>query len=144
MHTSALNKNRNLVKTTADKFCHYIKHFKKLFNNIKGQASVLEYAVLIVVIILALVAMQAYLKRSFQGKMRDSADQIGSQYDPEDTQSDFTVRSMSHISTISTLTINETDNTTNATTVSTTNYDIQQRTGYETVGAYKKNHAHEE
>lgn len=47
----------------------------------RGQ-STLEYAVLIVVIIAALVAMQVYLKRGIQGRMRESADQIGEQFSP--------------------------------------------------------------
>jgi uncharacterized protein (UPF0333 family) len=47
----------------------------------RGQ-STLEYAVLIVVIIAALVAMQVYLKRGVQGRMRESADQIGEPFSP--------------------------------------------------------------
>lgn len=47
----------------------------------RGQ-STLEYAVLIVVIIAALVAMQVYLKRDIQGRMRESSDQIGEQFSP--------------------------------------------------------------
>lgn len=47
----------------------------------RGQ-STLEYAVLIVVIIAALIAMQVYLKRGVQGRMRESSDQIGEQFSP--------------------------------------------------------------
>ncbi len=47
----------------------------------RGQ-STLEYAVLIVVIIAALIAMQVYLKRGIQGRMRESSDQIGDQFSP--------------------------------------------------------------
>lgn len=47
----------------------------------RGQ-STLEYAILIVVVIMALVGMQAYLKRGLSGRMRDSADQIGGQFNP--------------------------------------------------------------
>jgi len=57
--------------------------FKRLGR--KGQ-STLEYAVLIVVIIAALIAMQVYLKRGIQGKMRESADTIGEQFSPGITQ----------------------------------------------------------
>jgi len=42
--------------------------------------STLEYAVLIAVVVGALVAIQVYFKRGVQGKLRDSADQIGEQY----------------------------------------------------------------
>jgi Flp pilus assembly pilin Flp len=52
----------------------------------RGQ-STLEYAVLIVVIIAALVAMQVYLKRGVQGRMRESTDQIGEQFSPGYTTS---------------------------------------------------------
>ena len=52
----------------------------------KGQ-STLEYAVLIVVIIAALIAMQVYLKRGVQGRMRESSDQIGEQFSPGYTES---------------------------------------------------------
>ncbi len=58
--------------------------FRKLTS--KGQ-STLEYAVLIVVIIAALIAMQVYLKRGVQGRMRESSDQIGDQFSPGYTQS---------------------------------------------------------
>jgi len=37
----------------------------------------LEYAMIIAVIVGALIAMQIYLKRSVQGKLRDSIDDIG-------------------------------------------------------------------
>lgn len=47
----------------------------------RGQ-STLEYAVLIVVIIAALIAMQVYLKRGIQGRMKESSDQIGEQFSP--------------------------------------------------------------
>jgi Flp pilus assembly pilin Flp len=47
----------------------------------RGQ-STLEYAVLVVVIIAALIAMQTYLKRGIQGRVRESSDQIGEQFSP--------------------------------------------------------------
>lgn len=45
----------------------------------KGQ-STLEYAMVIAVIVAALVAMQIYMKRSVQGKLRSATDDIGQQY----------------------------------------------------------------
>ena len=53
----------------------------KLNNNKRGQ-STLEYALLIGVIVAALIAMQVYMKRGVQGKIRDATDQIGDQYSP--------------------------------------------------------------
>jgi len=51
----------------------------RLLRKNRGQ-STLEYAILIVVVIMALVAIQAYLSRGIQGRMRDSTDQLGDQY----------------------------------------------------------------
>lgn len=56
----------------------------------KNGQSTLEYAVLIVVIIIALIAMQTYLKRGVQGRMRESTDQIGEQFSPGYTVSNMT------------------------------------------------------
>jgi Flp pilus assembly pilin Flp len=49
------------------------------FQDKKAQ-SLLEYAVLLAVIIVVIVAMQVYLKRSVQGRFKQSADQIGEQF----------------------------------------------------------------
>jgi Flp pilus assembly pilin Flp len=54
----------------------------------RGQ-STLEYAILIVVVIVALIGIQAYLKRGIQGRLRDSSDQIGDQFAPEFTQYNY-------------------------------------------------------
>ena len=51
-----------------------------MFNR-RGQSTV-EYAVLIAVIIGALIAMQIYMKRGTMGKLRESTDQIGDQFEP--------------------------------------------------------------
>lgn len=51
----------------------------KIFGNRKAQAT-LEYAVLIAVIAGALITMQNYLKRGYQGKMRQNSDQLGQQF----------------------------------------------------------------
>jgi hypothetical protein len=57
----------------------------------KGQ-SMLEYFILIGIIMGALFAMQAYMKRGIQGKMRASADQVSYEgtYSPGATNSDIT------------------------------------------------------
>lgn len=47
--------------------------------NIKGQ-STLEYAIIITVVIGALLAMQIYMKRGLEGKLKDSTNNIGDQY----------------------------------------------------------------
>ena len=49
----------------------------------------LEYAILIGVIVAGLIAMQVYLKRGFQGKMKESADSMGQQFSPGYTQAHY-------------------------------------------------------
>ena len=48
-------------------------------RNARGQ-STLEYAVLVVIIIAALLSLQAYIKRGVQGRLRKSTDDIGDQF----------------------------------------------------------------
>jgi uncharacterized protein (UPF0333 family) len=48
-------------------------------NQKRGQ-STLEYAVLAVVIIGALLTIQVYIKRGVQGRLKSAADDIGDQY----------------------------------------------------------------
>jgi Flp pilus assembly pilin Flp len=53
-------------------------------NQKRGQ-STLEYAVLIVVIIGALLTIQVYIKRGVQGRLKSAADDIGDQYSDGNT-----------------------------------------------------------
>lgn len=46
----------------------------------KGQ-STLEYALIITVVVGALVAINVYMKHGVQGKLKESADDIGQQFD---------------------------------------------------------------
>ncbi len=45
----------------------------------QGQ-SVLEYAILMVIVIAALLSLQVYIKRGIQGRLKSSADEIGDGY----------------------------------------------------------------
>ncbi len=56
----------------------------KFLRRMKGQ-STLEYAVLIIIVIGALLSIQMYIKRGIQGRLRSAADDIGDQYDPGNT-----------------------------------------------------------
>ena len=47
----------------------------------RGQSTA-EYAILAAVVIAALLAMQIYMKGGIQGKLRESADQVGDQFSP--------------------------------------------------------------
>jgi uncharacterized protein (UPF0333 family) len=53
-------------------------------NQKKGQ-STLEYAILIIIIITALLSIQTYIKRGVQGRLKSSSDDIGDQYSPGNT-----------------------------------------------------------
>jgi hypothetical protein len=53
---------------------------------VRKAQSTLEYALLIGVVVGALLSMQNYLKRSFQGKLQAVGDQIGDPYSPDATK----------------------------------------------------------
>ncbi|MBF0386479.1 MAG: hypothetical protein HQL20_01325 [Candidatus Omnitrophica bacterium] len=48
-------------------------------KNSKGQ-STLEYAILIIIIIAALLSLNTYVKRGVQGRLRSATDDIGDQF----------------------------------------------------------------
>jgi hypothetical protein len=50
----------------------------------RGQ-STLEYAILIVIVMGALVAINFYIKRGLQGRLRQATDDIGDQFSPGNT-----------------------------------------------------------
>jgi len=64
---------------------------KNIGCEIRGQ-SITEYTVFITVVVMALLAMQIYLKRGVQGKIKDMADYISpSLYNPNTTTSDYNI-----------------------------------------------------
>lgn len=69
--------------------------------NRKAQGT-LEYGIIIAVVVAALVLMQTYIKRGVQGKLRQSADDIGEQFSPGYTTGTTTTVSS----------VNSTENTT--------------------------------
>jgi uncharacterized protein (UPF0333 family) len=68
--------------------------------NNKAQTS-LEFAVLIICVVAALLGMQVYLKRAFQGKLRGAADEVGQQYSPRNTTFNWNTTSRSQSRTTS-------------------------------------------
>jgi len=54
--------------------------FKYLNNRKKKGQSTLEYAILIIIIIAALLSIQSYIKRGVQGRLKQAADDIGDQF----------------------------------------------------------------
>ena len=68
------------------------KFLKK--KKVKGQ-STMEYAILIIIIIGALLSIQVYIKRGVQGRLKSAADDIGEQFSPGNTNATITTRSFS-------------------------------------------------
>jgi len=92
----------------------------------KGQ-STLEYAILIVVVILALIGIQGYISRAVQGRGRDAGDQIGEQFDAGSAAYNYTTTTSARV--------RETADAWST----TTEYQNQSttRTGNETIGNYE-------
>jgi len=51
----------------------------------KDGQSIVEYAILLGVVIAALLIMQLFIKRSYQGNLKDSADKMGDQFSASGT-----------------------------------------------------------
>lgn len=70
-----------------------------MLRNIKSKAqSTTEYAVLIAVVAAALFAMQVYLKRGVQGRIRDLATQISpTQYEAGQTRGEYRINQSGEI-----------------------------------------------
>lgn len=86
-----------------------------LFKSV-GQSTT-EYAVLLAVVVAALVAMQVYIKRGIQGRIRDLSDQIAplsSHYESGKTESNYIVNQSGNITLQyerGVATVNQTENT---------------------------------
>ena len=63
----------------------------KFLKKMKGQ-STLEYAVLIIIVIGALLTIQVYIKRGVTGRLKSSADDIGDQFSVGNTNFTHTVK----------------------------------------------------
>jgi len=61
----------------------------------KGQ-NIMEYAVLFAVVIAALIIMQVYIKRKYQGSIKQNVDELGQQYAPGHTTSRIDSNTTSH------------------------------------------------
>ena len=99
------------------------------YTRVKGQ-STLEYVILLGFVVAALIAMGVYMKRGTEGKLRESTDQIGDQYDAKNTKSEYTT--VSHMK--------QTENVTagggSVIKIATPEDNIQTKTGNETVVAW--------
>lgn len=65
------------------------------YLNKKRAQSTLEYAVLVIVIIGALLSIQVYLKRGVQGRLKQATDDIGDQFSVGNTNAVVTTNSYS-------------------------------------------------
>ncbi len=96
--------------------------FKHILKN-RGQ-NLLEYAILIGVIVAALLATQTYLKRGKAGGLKDSADSMGKQFNPEETTYNYVTVTGS----------NSSENLVSGVTTTTITDSTSNKTGNETVG----------
>jgi hypothetical protein len=71
------------------------KHFHQ--RRRRGQ-STLEYAVLIIIIIGALLSLQTYIKRGIQGRLKQASDDIGDQFSVGNTNVQKTMTTSSYTS----------------------------------------------
>ncbi|VAX37509.1 hypothetical protein MNBD_UNCLBAC01-565 [hydrothermal vent metagenome] len=69
--------------------------FKYLNKRRKKGQSTLEYAILIIIIIGALMAIQVYIKRGIQGRLKSATDDIGDQFSPGNTNVTVTMKTVS-------------------------------------------------
>ena len=53
--------------------------------NKKNAQSTIEYVVLVIIVIGALITIQVYIKRGIQGRMKQATDDIGDQFSPGNT-----------------------------------------------------------
>lgn len=101
------------------------------YLNKKGQAT-LEYGIIIAVLVAGLIAMQTYLKRAYQGKLRQAGDEIGEQFSPGYTLGTRNI--ITNLSTNEFVTIT-TDNMATTNTISSQN---QSRSVIENVPAFNQ------
>ncbi len=101
------------------------------YSFIHSGQTITEMAILMMVIVFALIAMQLYLKRGIQGRLRENIDSIGGQYDPERTTSD-TITNQSSLSTTYTATV-EADGRAVTTSIVETPYENSFTCSYEIV-----------
>ena len=97
-----------------------------MFKHSSRGQSTLEYVILIGFVVAALIAMGIYMKRGFEGKLKESTDQVGEQYSSGYTTSDYTT----------TTNMNQTETVSPGGVSKTTIANNQQtKTGSETVAA---------
>ncbi len=77
-----------------------------MLRKIKGQ-STLEYAMIIAVVVGAILAMQIYLRRGVQGRLRESIDSVGGQYSAGNVKTTVTIEQTESMKTKDTFGLGE-------------------------------------
>lgn len=90
-----LKRQRAITRSTVIK---KNKGVEEMLRSIKGQ-STLEYAMIIAVVVGAILAMQIYLRRGVQGKLRESIDSVGGQYSAGNVKSTVTIEQTEEMKT---------------------------------------------
>jgi hypothetical protein len=107
---------------------------------LKRAQSTIEYTVLIIIILAVFLAMNQYIKRGFQGRMKASVDDFGDQYDPRLVNSLTTYslesNSSSNVAIVPALLEGHPGYYTNRADVSNS---IETKTGYTAVGSFDAN-----
>lgn len=105
-----------------------------IFFSRRGQ-SLIEYTVLFVVVLAAILAMQIYFKRGVQGRWKSAVDEMGDQYDPRSGSADIVHRINS---TTETYIYTTTDNTNLGEWTKREDFadSTETKTGYMRTGGY--------
>lgn len=94
----------------------------RYFRKRKGQ-SLLEYALILAAIVVAIVFMQTYVRRGLQGRLKGAADDIGEQFGFGGNYNYMINR------------VSETNETTTNANIVTRYSDVTNRTGYQILNA---------
>jgi len=89
----------------------------------KKAQSVMEYCVMVLAIVIAILAMRIYIQRSMQGRFKELADSLGKQHDPALAMSSSNVDYDSLVKTETKTERDPTDNKLYTITTTTTDHD---------------------
>ena len=112
------------------------------YRDKKAQVTI-EYAMVAVCIVAALLIMQHYIRRATQGRLREAADTIGGQYDPRHITSEITF-TQEGTTTIEARQVEDSSaeaeegKVVGMETTSTTEGEVISRTGYERLEEFQE------
>jgi uncharacterized protein (UPF0333 family) len=97
-----------------------------MFKNKKGQ-SALEYALVVAVAVIALLAVNMYMRKGIQGRLKESTDQIGRQFDANTFETSWQSASAGNTTTTESKALG-------STTTNITGTEVATRAEYDTFG----------